>query len=303
MSFITSPRVGLRLPCQLLSAALASIMLLAPAAPADAATLQLGKEELLRPLQDVALKNSRGEPLFVGYKVSFHWLGLPWRVSNDGYVLGVKGQASYYALDQARLAEWQSQGYLPSPLPPYRLSAADYALGNLLWIVLGVLSSWYALRIMAARRAELAAAVASEDPVAPPARTPLVVPRPSQAAAAAEPVPQPRLEAAEAPEPTPAVTPTAAAAEIAEPPAAPEAPMPPAKAVRPARIAPIKLAAIGKSPELAEPAPLAAPAANPAAEKPLATLQQLQPVSIPQAQVTRLPVAKTVTRLKVMKSA
>lgn len=155
---------------RLAAPALAALMLAGLAAPASAATIHLGPEELLRPLQDVRLQNAKGEAMYLGYKVSFHWLGLPYRVTNDGYVLGVKGRASYVAVDGSNLGQWQAQGYLPSPLPTYELSLADHILGNMLWIVIAMVTGWYALRTWLARRAGLAPIPAPHVPAARVAR-------------------------------------------------------------------------------------------------------------------------------------
>lgn len=108
--------------------------------------IKLGAEEVLRPLQDTALRNTNNEQLFIGHKLTFHWFGLPWAVSDDGYVLGVKDKQIYYAVDKTRLARWQAEGHLPSALPAYRLKAADYALGYLGWLIVALVSVWCALR-------------------------------------------------------------------------------------------------------------------------------------------------------------
>jgi hypothetical protein len=80
--------------------------LAASAAPAGAAArMCFGIQEYLTPLRDVAIKNAAGEALYLGYKHSFHCFVLPYTVSDDGYVLGVKGGGNrYYRLDQARIA-------------------------------------------------------------------------------------------------------------------------------------------------------------------------------------------------------
>lgn len=119
-----------------LLAVVACGLALLSAAPAAHAGFKFGPEENLRPLADVRLQNSAKEALFIGHKVTFYWIGLPVSFSDDGYILGVKGKSLYYPLDKDRLAEWQAQGLLPSPLPGYTLSAADWVFAHLLWLVL-----------------------------------------------------------------------------------------------------------------------------------------------------------------------
>ena len=61
-------------------------------------------------------------------------------MSVEGHILGVRGQQSYYRLDSADVTSFQARGLLPTPLPPYELSALDYAMGYLLWPVLVVIA-------------------------------------------------------------------------------------------------------------------------------------------------------------------
>lgn len=117
-------------------AAIACGLALLSAASEAHAGFKFGPEENLRPLADVRLQNSAKEALFIGHKVTFYWIGLPISFSDDGYILGVKGKSLYYPLDMDRLAEWQAQGLLPSPLPGYTLSVVDYVFAHLLWLVL-----------------------------------------------------------------------------------------------------------------------------------------------------------------------
>src|SRR5207253_7660725 len=60
---------------------------------------------------------------------------MPYSLSDDGYILGVKGRDSYFRLNKADIEGFQARGQLPTPLPPYELSALDYAMGHILWAV------------------------------------------------------------------------------------------------------------------------------------------------------------------------
>jgi tetratricopeptide (TPR) repeat protein len=126
-------------------AMLAIAMICATAAfapPALAAKIMFGAKEYLQKLQDTDIKSPQGESLYLGYKYSHHALILPYRTTDDGYILGVVGQQRYYALDAALIARLQAQRLLPSPLPPYSISWLDYLIGYLLWfIVAGIAAS------------------------------------------------------------------------------------------------------------------------------------------------------------------
>lgn len=136
---------------------LAALAVFAQAGPAHAARIVIGTEEELRHIQDVELKTRDGEALYLGFKLSFHWLGLPYAMTDDGYVLGVKGQNRYYTLDQNLLKEWQSQGYLPAELPRYTIRTEDYVFAHAMWIGLGLLGAWFGGRALMRRRVRPAA--------------------------------------------------------------------------------------------------------------------------------------------------
>lgn len=100
---------------------------------AKAARFKFGTDEHMVKLQDLEIKGPQGEPLYLGYKYSFHMIFLPYSITDDGYVLGVQGQSRYFKLDEARIKALQSGGQLPSPLPPYALSPLQYVMGYALW--------------------------------------------------------------------------------------------------------------------------------------------------------------------------
>jgi tetratricopeptide (TPR) repeat protein len=122
------------------------------ATPAQAAKLHFGTQEHLRKIEDVEFKGPKGEELYLGYKYTFHSFVLPYRMTDDGYVLGVRGEKSYFGLDSANVKSLQDRGLLPSPLPPYQLSLLDYAMGHALWILLAVLVGLLPLSMLAKRR-------------------------------------------------------------------------------------------------------------------------------------------------------
>ena len=122
------------------------------AAPAQAAKVYFGTQEHLRQIQDVEVKGPKGEALYLGHKYSFHSFIAPYRITDDGYILGVRGEQRYYRLDDATIKSMQARGQLPTPLPPYQLSLLDYAMGHLLWIVLAVIIGLIPLSMLSKRR-------------------------------------------------------------------------------------------------------------------------------------------------------
>jgi Tfp pilus assembly protein PilF len=122
------------------------------AAPAQAAKLMFGTQDYLHKIQDVDIKGPQGEALYLAYKYSFHSFAMPYMVTKDGYVLGVKGQDKFFRLDDAKIKSLQATGLLPTPLPPYELSVLDLAMGHLLWIVLLVIAAMIPLAVRQSRR-------------------------------------------------------------------------------------------------------------------------------------------------------
>ena len=78
------------------------------AAPAQAAKLHFGTQEYLRQIQDVEVKGPKGEALYLGHKYSFHSFILPYRMTDDGYVLGVRGEQSFFRLNDANIKSMQA---------------------------------------------------------------------------------------------------------------------------------------------------------------------------------------------------
>jgi tetratricopeptide (TPR) repeat protein len=135
LSGLTLARTPLRFG-RLVAVAFSIACVLALSSVPSQARLRFGTDDQLVKLQDVEIKGPQGEALYLGYKYSFHYFLLPYTVTTDGYVLGVRGQRTFFKLDEARIKSLQASGLLPSPLPPYKLSLFDLAIGHALWIVL-----------------------------------------------------------------------------------------------------------------------------------------------------------------------
>lgn len=123
------------------------------ASPAQAAKLRFGTQENIVKIDDTGIKGPRGEELFLAYKYSHHAFLLPYKITDDGYVLGVKGSTtSYFKLDDAQIKTLQGRGLLPSPLPAYEISAFDYAFGYSLWGLLAFIVISGGIALLAKKR-------------------------------------------------------------------------------------------------------------------------------------------------------
>lgn len=156
--------------CLLLLVAVVGLLL--PAKNVDAAW-QFGADETTHFLQDVTLKGAKDEALFLGYMTKIQFFVAGMYITDEGYVLGVKGESNrYYNMPTGEeLARFQKNGFLPDPLPPYSLSFWDYLFGYSLWWVIAGTIAWFAIRGRFKKRkaAAVAAAAAPQPPTVPPA--------------------------------------------------------------------------------------------------------------------------------------
>jgi hypothetical protein len=134
-----------------------AVLVLAVDKPASAA--RFGTAETVNYLQDLGLKGPNGEELYLGYKTSVMNVGAGIYITDDGYVLGIKGDSTHYFQmpEAARIAQLQRAGLLPDPLPAYKLGLSDYVIGYSLWIIVAVVILYYMLRARFRARRRLAA--------------------------------------------------------------------------------------------------------------------------------------------------
>jgi hypothetical protein len=113
------------------------------ASPANA--YRFGNSEDINFIQDVGVTGPKGEKLFLAYKTSTFNFVAGANITDDGYVLGVKGDSKRYfhMPTGAEFDRLQASGLLPKPLPPYKLSFFDYLMGYLLWVITLIIGLWY----------------------------------------------------------------------------------------------------------------------------------------------------------------
>jgi hypothetical protein len=118
--------------------------------------MEFGARETIRCLQDVAQPGPKGEALCLANKFTVVSFVGPVGLTDNGYVLSVKGTKHYYPLSDAQIVELQASRALPTPLPSYALSKWDYVYGYLLWILIALMlpvvigKGWMARRYRAA---------------------------------------------------------------------------------------------------------------------------------------------------------
>ncbi len=111
-----------------------------------------GTVENITPIEDVTLVTPAGDALYIGHKTSTVYFLLGVFVHDDGYVLGLQSHTKHYVdmPPPAMVADFQKQGQLPDPLPPYHLGFVDYLKGYSLWIVLvpAVIAYFYVMMVV-----------------------------------------------------------------------------------------------------------------------------------------------------------
>ncbi len=96
-----------------------------------------GKQDKIEKIMDVAIKGSKGEELYLAYKTTSLFIFGGVYIKDDGYVLGIKkGYGSYYPLDEKQILTFQEKGFLPNPLPKYKIPFIEYLFGFSIWIIL-----------------------------------------------------------------------------------------------------------------------------------------------------------------------
>ncbi len=117
------------------------LLLLGPS-NAEARKFCFGVDEELVFIQHVTAKGPKGEPLQLARKLRRDCFFAPYTISDEGFVLQVAGEKTYFALPPQLVQSLQRAGQLPNPLPAYALGWFEWSFGHLLWIVLGGFGLW-----------------------------------------------------------------------------------------------------------------------------------------------------------------
>lgn len=111
-----------------------------------------GTQDRIKCLQPIEEENPAGtKPLItirdlnhpkysLCYKTSIFFFFAGIYLHDDGYVLAERDDAfEYVPLNEAKIAEYQEKGLLPTPLPPYSIPWSQYVIGYSLWLLIAVL--------------------------------------------------------------------------------------------------------------------------------------------------------------------
>lgn len=267
-------------------AAIAGLALAPMASTANAAVgFSFSPATEVRKLATTPMKWQDGAEVSLGFRVTYYWFFLPYRVTADGYALKVAGKTDIVPLDREQVTSLQRDKLLPADLPAYGLTIGDHILGHLLWILALPFAGWLGLRkwrsqvrekLEAKARAERAAQEAARQlaasrlaaqaktqhaakPAAPVAAKPT-----SAAPASASAAFKPSTSTASSAAPKAAVAQAAASAAAPRAPTRPvaAAPRAPASAISPP---PVQPASAGAAPAVNRPpAPPASAAPKPA---------------------------------------
>lgn len=125
----------MQFPLSRLGAVLIVFSLLLVAAPAHAKSACFGKKEALTVMADTGVKSSEGVPLVLAHKTTRHCFLLPYWLSDDGFVLSIKGDdKAYYPLpNNEKTSALQAAGLLPKPFPKWTRSLDDWIGGYFVW--------------------------------------------------------------------------------------------------------------------------------------------------------------------------
>lgn len=106
--------------------------------------LMFGWDDTISCIEPVGVKGANDEPLCLAYRTSKLFVGAGVYLKDEGYVLGdpAKKDTYYPWPDEPQLAQWQSAGLIPQPLPAYSIPLAQYAFAYSLWIIVACMVAW-----------------------------------------------------------------------------------------------------------------------------------------------------------------
>ena len=125
--------------------------------------MMFGTQDDLNCIVDIPLTGPNSEPLCLGFRVSMRFFVGGIYTKDEGYILKIKSEKSYYPIPAGdELAGFQANHMIPSPLPSYSVPMWDYLFGFSLWIILGIMGAFAAIKYTMSKRklAKLAAAPA-----------------------------------------------------------------------------------------------------------------------------------------------
>ena len=109
-----------------------------------------------------------GEQMCIGYRYTVHWAGIPYWISDEGYVLTTQRGKQYISLKPDAITELQGEGSLPAAMPPYAIPIG-WRMGQIasygLIAALIAAAAWRARGKRQLRKARGTAAITTTGPV------------------------------------------------------------------------------------------------------------------------------------------
>jgi hypothetical protein len=112
---------------------LITALAIALAASPASAQICFGTQNQLVFVQKLPIRSPENKPMHLARLLQKSCLGLPYSITDAGYVMAVEGEEGMFALTERQIASFQSSRALPRPLPAYEMGMGDWIMGHLLW--------------------------------------------------------------------------------------------------------------------------------------------------------------------------
>jgi hypothetical protein len=133
--------------------------------------MMFGTQDEIECITNQNFEGPHGDQLCLASKISMHFFVAGVGVSDDGYVLKIKGANSFYNTTPEMLKALQEEGTIPSPLPPYHISTFQYLFGYSLWLIFAIMVAFWGLKKMFGKMAPFLRADVSPTAGPPVTRT------------------------------------------------------------------------------------------------------------------------------------
>jgi len=103
----------------------------------SAYAVAFGKHDNLHKIQEITGNSLKinNEPVYLGYRTTAHFFLAGVYLKDQGYIISSnRDPKKYYQLNDEKIKKLQAGGFLPTPLPKYKIPIFDYIFGYSLWI-------------------------------------------------------------------------------------------------------------------------------------------------------------------------
>lgn len=111
------------------------------------AAMMFGEDDNIYAIQDVELTSPNNQPMQLAHRVTNHFFIGGIYSSDNGYVLIEKGgKDEYWTLTENEILQYQADGFLPTPMPAYKIPFWDYLFGYSLWLIIAGVAAYYFIK-------------------------------------------------------------------------------------------------------------------------------------------------------------